>query len=550
MPAAPLPSNESDRIRALEDSGLLTSPPDDVLDRIARLASTVLKTPIGAVSLVEQDRQWFKAIEGLRVEETPRRDAFCAYTILDDEPVVTEDATRDPRFFDNKLVTGDLHVRAYAGVPLHFGSARQRIGALCVIDTVPREFQTADLAFLADLAAVASEFFRLRLLADQTGAAQKARSAFLSGISHELRTPLNSILGYSSLLESESLDSMTRSEAFGAIRRHGARLVGLIDEILDYCALESGAIRTTPATFEPERFISEIVGMLSPKALGRGLSIEFRWEGPAGRQLTCDTAYLRHIVNNLLTNAIEFSESGRVSASAWVSGDASGLMLNVSVTDHGPGINPGRLASLFEPGPPRAGEPEQTVSNLGLTVTRRLAELLGGGVRAESIPGTGSRFTAWVRVEEAARAVDRALGERSVSDRAASPGQALSGRRYLVAEDGPDNLRLLTLFLTRAGAQVESASNGIEALRTVHVAGANAFDAIIMDLGMPIMGGHEATRLLRSRGCKTPIVALTASDTADDRARCAAEGFDLFLAKPVNRDALISALRELPRRPG
>lgn len=171
-------------------------------------------------------------------------------------------------------------------------------------------------------------------------------------------------------------------------------------------------------------------------------------------------------------------------------------------------------------------------------------------MRAENLPGRGARFTAWVRCEDAATTTHTRDPRRAVAVPTDTGPSSLQGRRYLVAEDGLDNLRLITAFLTGAGAEVESAANGIDALRTIHVAGPNAFDAILMDLNMPIMGGHEATRLLRARECTTPIIALTASDTAEDRAHCAAEGFDHFLTKPVSKATLISTLSSLPRRPG
>lgn len=161
MPAAPYPNTEVERLEALFATGLLDTAPEAAFDQIARAAAALAGTPIAAVSLLDSDRQWFKARVGLDVSETPRADAFCAYTILSDDVLWVEDATADVRFVDNALVTGDFGLRHYAGAPV-YSPGGQRLGALCVIDRAPRAFDAGTAERLKSLARQVSALLRDR----------------------------------------------------------------------------------------------------------------------------------------------------------------------------------------------------------------------------------------------------------------------------------------------------------------------------------------------------------------------------------------------------
>ncbi len=169
--AASLPDNEAQRLAALRSLNVLDSPAEIEFDRIVRLTTTIMGVPISVVSLVDEDRQWFKAVRGLDATQTPRDQAFCAHAILHSEVMVVEDARLDPRFADNPLVTGELGIRFYAGAPLTL-SNDVRIGTLCAIDTHPRHMTQEQRTALADLAAIAVDELHLRRRIQQLAAAR------------------------------------------------------------------------------------------------------------------------------------------------------------------------------------------------------------------------------------------------------------------------------------------------------------------------------------------------------------------------------------------
>ena len=228
---APLPPNESARLEKLRAYNILDTPPESVFDRLTSLAARHFNMPVALVSLVDQNRQWFKARYGIDATETPRDIAFCAHAILDNDVMVIRDATQDPRFAQNPLVTEAPDIRFYAGAPLATHSGHN-IGTLCIIDRKPHpEFTEEQKQALADLAAIAIDEMELRIAAQQAQhdiealkeahaameeARQKAESStkekslFVATISHELRTPMNGILGMAYLLNDTPLNDMQR----------------------------------------------------------------------------------------------------------------------------------------------------------------------------------------------------------------------------------------------------------------------------------------------------------------------------------------------------
>ena len=216
---APLPSDEPHRLEALRSMNVLDSSPDPLFERIVHLAAQIMDTPISAVSLVDSHRQWFKAKLGLEVSETPRDVAFCAHAILSHAPLVVEDATKDSRFAENPLVTGDPKFRFYAGAPL-ISNEGFRLGTLCAIDRKPRRVSQGQIAALQTLSSVAATALGLQkelkaatASLTQSQAETKDRSLFLSSFGHELRTPLNHILGFAQVIEN---DAMSVVRTFGA----------------------------------------------------------------------------------------------------------------------------------------------------------------------------------------------------------------------------------------------------------------------------------------------------------------------------------------------
>lgn len=231
MFSVPLPSNENDRLAQLIWFKILDTPPEEGFERISRTAARVMETPIAAVSLVDRDRQWFKSICGLSIGETARDQAFCSYTILQREALIVENALEDARFSDNALVTGEPHIRAYAGVPLvtEDGFA---LGSLCAIDTKARRFSKDQLGVLQDLADTVMDLMRYRLLRSDI---RQTTGMFSAQVSHEIRTPLNAVIGFSEALNSGVYDTdpQRAREYLDIIARSGRELDDTLGRLLD-----------------------------------------------------------------------------------------------------------------------------------------------------------------------------------------------------------------------------------------------------------------------------------------------------------------------------
>ncbi len=390
--------SEIARLAALHAHGVLDTPPEAAFDRITELAAELFDAPIALVSLVDAERQWFKSAVGLAVRETPREYAFCDHTIRSDEVMVVADAAHDDRFRDNPLVTGDPGVRFYAGAPLTLPSGA-RLGSLCIIDREPRpDLDARDRRRLAVLAAAVTGELELRLSNQRltqakrrAEAAAEARSEFLANMSHELRTPLTSIIGYAGILgASEALPDRER-QFVQKIGRAGQSLLALVNDILDLAHLESHPDEAAQADLLDAAVVAHsAIGIVADRAQAKGLDLRFD-AAPGLPQVRVSEARLRQVLLNLLSNAVKFTDAGHV---ALALSDEAGRLV-VRVADTGVGIPADRLAQVFD----RFVQGEPSIAKrfagagLGLAISRRLAERMGGDLTAQSHPGQGSVFT-------------------------------------------------------------------------------------------------------------------------------------------------------------
>lgn len=558
MQPAPRPGNELRRIAELHSLRILDTPPEEPFERIVRVAAQLFDVPIVQVSLVAEDREWFKASCGTVDTGGPRDTAFCSHTILSPEVLVVEDAAPDPRFRESPLVV-EQGVRFYAGAPLTTPSG-VNLGALCVKDTHPRTFPEAHRAALQDLAATVVDLILHRSLAEQANAASEAKSRFLANMSHELRTPLSAILGYADLLAAQDADPRACLPHVAAIRRSGEHLLSMVNEILDASTLESGFVEFEYLPTDPAQVLNEVVALLKPTAADRGLDLSVVYESTIPKVMRSDPARLRQVLLELVGNAIKFTERGGVTVNVRLdSGGETGALLVVSVRDTGIGISSDQMSRLFQPFYQADSSTTRRFggTGLGLAIARDICRRLGGDLTAASRVGVGSEFRASVAVDPAAR---EALWDPAACDiRPATPptiDAPLARCRVLLAEDGPDNQRLIAHVLRKAGASVRIVPNGRAAIQALTVDGRidgplckpPLFDLVLMDMQMPEMDGYEATRKLRDRGFDRPIIALTANAMAGDRERCLAAGCTAYLSKPVERTGLVDAcMRELGR---
>jgi len=380
-------------------------------------------------------------------------------------------------------------------------------------------------------------------------AATRAKSEFLANMSHEIRTPLTAILGYSDLLreDGETLRAPERrSQALDTICGAGQYLLTVINDVLDLSKIEAGKMTVEKVDTPVLKILAEVVELVRPRAQGKGVDMRACLETPLPERMLSDPTRLRQILMNLAGNAAKFTESGQVKIAAREELRAGETRLLIDIEDTGPGLQPEVASRLFVP----FSQADASVTRkhggtgLGLAICRRLAELMGGTVSlARTAPGQGSCFRVdlpLVPMPGSARIASLETRAAEAAPKAALPSLRLSGR-ILLAEDGRDNQRLVSLHLGRAGAEVHIADNGRLALEQIERAEAagKPFDLLLTDMQMPVMDGYTLARTLRERGCTLAVVALTAHAMSEDRQRCLDAGCDDYSTKPIDRNALL-----------
>ena len=393
----------------------------------------------------------------------------------------------------------------------------------------------------------------IRASATSTRAAQaatRAKTEFLANMSHEIRTPMSAILGFTDvLLEAGNLEDAPpeRVDGLRTIKRNGDHLLQIINDILDLSKIEAGRLSIESVRFSPPHLIGEIRSLMAERARAKGLDLRLEFEGAVPEAIVGDPLRLKQILVNLVGNAIKFTETGHITLASRL---LEGSRLEVSVRDSGIGMTEKQLETLFQAFTQADTSTTRLYggTGLGLTICRRLAELMEGSIEVESRYEHGSSFRvtlptgplAGVRLLEGDE-IDLNPTVDAVGTPTAQPVPLLN-HRILLAEDGPDNQTLIGHFLRKSGGDVTIVGDGAAAVERALAARDSGlpFDAILMDMQMPIMDGYEATRELRRHEYALPILALTAHAMSADREKCMAAGCDGFITKPVDRRALVA----------
>ena len=406
----------------------------------------------------------------------------------------------------------------------------------------------AELKRSAD--ALKSAADEMEQLKDVAEAANQAKSTFLANMSHEIRTPMTSVLGFADLLRTPDIGDEDRRAYAETIRRSGQSLLDLINDILDLSKIEVGKMSTDDTDCSALEILNETVSLLHPVAANKGIQLEVRPEFPLPKTIRTDPGRLRQILLNLIGNAVKFTAQGHVRIHVRVTRFADlPVRLQFAVEDTGIGMTAKQIQKIFRPFTQADSSASRRYggTGLGLAISKKLAQVLRGDVKAQSEVGKGSTFTLSIDPGPLDHAIWLdALPETSPPSHTApqhdKPPQ-LKGC-ILLAEDGPDNQRLLSLILKKSGLDTDIAENGNVACQKVWQAASEGtpFDLVLMDMQMPEMDGYEATRQLRQAGWKGPIVALTAHAMAGDREACLSAGCNDYLSKPIDREQLLETI--------
>ena len=409
-------------------------------------------------------------------------------------------------------------------------------------------------ASLERQAALGAELAQAKAAAEQSN---RTKSEFLANMSHEIRTPMTAILGYSDLLVEDDCSPADRLSHLNAIRQNGRHLLGLINDILDLSKIEAGRMDVEQVDCSPRQVIAEATSMLRGRATEKGLDFAVHYATGVPNQVRTDPTRVRQVLVNLVGNAVKFTHAGSLTLDVAFTCDPAGTgRMRLAVRDSGIGMTAEQIGRLFRPFTQADASTTRQFggTGLGLHICKRLAGMLGGELTVTSEYGVGSTFTLDVPVGPVDHRQLEPGDHPSAADAAAVPPPPrrwadirLSGR-FLLAEDGPDNQRLISTYLSRAGAVVEVVGDGRSAVERVLAerAAGTPFRAVVMDIQMPEMDGYAAVGRLRAAGVDTPVVALTAHAMASDRDKCLRAGFTAYATKPIDRAKLLDTLAHLP----
>jgi signal transduction histidine kinase len=378
--SAPIPANERQRLRSLHSYKILDSRREAAYDDLTRIAAQICGTPMASVTLVDETRQWFKSTIGIDVSETSREVSFCAHAILQDGLFIVPDTHEDLRFVDNALVTGDPHLRFYAGAVLHSldGNA---LGTLCVLDRVPRELDANQKAALEALARQAMAQMEMRRSLEEAERVMRYRSRLMAMMGHDLKQPVNVINMALTLIEDRLQGE--EEETLGFAKSAIGKLSTELDVLAQASRLDQDSIQI--GRFPIQSVLDSIFDNWNLRARRKGLNLDI---ASSDEIVESDERMVATILGNLIGNAIKYTEKGNVSVKTRRDGDA----FVVEIVDTGIGFPEEQLGKIFESFTQLDSGRSEGLG-LGLAIVQRTAELLGCEIGVASQVGQGSHFT-------------------------------------------------------------------------------------------------------------------------------------------------------------
>ena len=383
--------------------------------------------------------------------------------------------------------------------------------------------------------------------------ASKAKSTFLSNMSHDIRTPMNAIIGFATLALDDIRDGKKVEDYLSKILSSSKHLLGLINDILDMSRIESGKVVLEEQETDLVTTLQELQSIMEGQAKERKLKLHVDYSNLRDRHVFCDKTRLNQVMFNLLANAVKFTSEG---GSIWLTMSQleptceveDRAIYEIRVKDTGIGIDKAFIKHIFEP---FERERTSTVSKiqgtgLGMAITKNIVDMMGGTIEVESQKGVGTEFI--IRLELRLQAEARVANEDGTKQHGHAEGVAeFAGKRLLLAEDNELNREIACMLLSKYGFVIDTAENGQEAVDLVAASAPDYYDLVLMDIQMPVMDGHEATRRIRNLKdkelAKVPVVAMTANAFDEDRKAAKECGMNGFISKPINIQEVVQALR-------
>ena len=396
---------------------------------------------------------------------------------------------------------------------------------------------------------------------DEAEHANEVKSDFLARMSHEIRTPISAILGFAELILNGVINEpAARQKKIKTIHASGQHLLGLVNDILDLSKIEADQLTMESIAFSPAELVHEVLETLRPSADVKSISLTFDVATPVPKTVESDPTRFRQVITNLVSNAIKFTKVGgvRVALSyGWAAGDPNSQnsrsgQLTLSVVDTGIGMCENKLDHIFDPfsQADTSTTREYGGTGLGLSISKRLVEAFGGGIKVSSRTNEGSEFEFWIPVQHDK---DRLVSpEEIVLDDSLSTLAVrwqpvdLQGAKICIVDDAETNREFLDAVLVSCNAELTMCNNGQEAVDCV--VADDSFDLVLMDMQMPVLDGHAATKIIREKGISVPIIALTANTMSCDEQQCFDAGCTAYLAKPIDVGALLNLIKPLVER--